>query len=124
MVCPHGSDRVFAADCPLLSECLRATNHDQAVFGLLVGLADNHAVVRMQSREGLSALARQTLEAGLLQAIAQSNPVVRREALIFLPAYVDKQKREVLEDLATNDTDPQVLVSAGEALEAFRRRWE
>jgi HEAT repeat protein len=108
----------------MVIQALPLTNHDQAVFGLLVGLAENHAVVRMQSRERLSTLARQTLVSGLLQAIAQSNPVVRREALLFLPAYVDKQKREVLEDLATNDTDPQVLVSAGEALEAFRRRWE
>jgi HEAT repeat protein len=108
----------------IVVDALPITNEPDAVFGLLSGLTDTQATVRMAAREGLSRLTLRSLEIGLRQAILQSNPFVRREALKFLPAYADEQISTALEELLNSDTDEEVLAVASKALADLKRRWE
>jgi HEAT repeat protein len=98
-----------------LAYTLRETQHPEAIPALLRLLEDPRPHIRAAARGGLAAQLRDCLKEGLLLALRDGDPVVRRQAAIVAPYYASGEMQRRLEALQ-RDPDASVAAAAKEAV--------
>jgi HEAT repeat protein len=104
-----------------LITALRETQDAAAVSALLQVLDDRAPRIQAAARAALASLPRARLEDGLLAAVRDGDPVVRRHAAIVSPFYAEGEMQRRLESLQ-DDPDKSVAAAAKDAAALCRRK--